>query len=195
MKTYLSSIASLLLVVLGCAQALLGAVAPEFTVAANPVAVQLPVGGTATSEITSSSDNGFDGSLQLACQNLPASMSCNFTPAALQLDGATVVSSELTISSAQQQASVFGSGQEFMVLAMIPVLGGMFSWRRREAVSKAVLLLVLAGLVLFSGCQGLAPKPAPATSPSPTSQTYTIAVTATAVDGTSQSVNINVIVP
>ena len=64
MKTYLSSIASLLFVVLGCIQPLLGAVAPDYTVAANPVAVQLHVGGTATSEISSSSDNGFYGSVQ-----------------------------------------------------------------------------------------------------------------------------------
>ncbi len=188
MKTYLSSIASLLFVVLGCIQALLGAAAPGFTVAANPVAVQLPVGGTATSEISSSSDNGYSGSVQLACQNLPAAMSCNFTPPALQLDGATVVSSELTISSGQQQASVLGSGQEFMVLAMIPILVGMFFWRRPGAISKAILLLVLAGPMLFSGCQGLAPA-------APTPKTYTIAVTATAAEGTSESVNINVTVP
>ena len=185
MKTYLSSIASLLFVVLGCIPALWGTVAPDFTVAANPAAVQLHVGGTATSEISSSSDNGFNGSAQLACQNLPPAMLCNFAPPALQLEGSAVVSSQLTISASQQQASAVGSGQKFMVLAMIPILGGMFFWRGPGAISKAVLLLLLVGLMLFSGCQGLAP-------PSP--KTYTIAVAATISDGTSHSVQMQVTV-
>lgn len=186
MKTYLFSIASLLFVVLGCIQALLGAVQPDFAVAANPVAVQLPVGGTATSEISLSSDNGFSASVQLACQNLPPTMFCNFTPPALQLEGATVVSSQLTISATQSNAAMFYSGQKFMVLAMIPILGGMFFWRGPRAISKAALLVLLASLMLFSGCQGLAP-PAPR-------KTYTIAVAATTSDGTSHSVQMQVTV-
>ncbi len=184
MKTYLSSIASLLFVVLGCIQALSGAVAPDFTVAANPVAVQLPVGGTATSEISSSGDNGFDGSVQLACQNLPPAMSCNFTPPALQVVGAAVVSSQLTISATQSNAAMLDSGQKFMVLAMIPILGGMFFRRGPRAISKAALLVLLATLMLFSGCQGIAP---------PSHKTYTIAVTGTAY-GTSHSVQMQVTV-
>jgi hypothetical protein len=183
MKTYLSSIATLLFVVLGCTQALLGAVAPDFTVAANPMAVQLHEGGTATSEISLSSDNGYDGSVQLACQNLPPAMVCNFAPPAIQMEGATVVSSQLTISATQSNAAMLDSGQKFIVLAMIPILGGMVFWRGPRAVSKAALLVLLASLMLFSGCQALAPPP----------KTYTIAVTATA-DGTSNSVQIQVTV-
>src|SRR5271157_1586166 len=111
MRTYLSLIASLLLVVLGCIQALLGEAVPNFTVAANPVTVQLHVGGTATSEISSSSDNGFYGSVQLACQDLPPAMFCSFTPPALQMEGAVVVSSQLTISATKSNAAMLDSGQ------------------------------------------------------------------------------------
>ena len=184
MKTYLSSIASLLFVVLGCIQALLGAVQPDFAVTANPVAVQLQAGGKATSEISSSSDNGFNGSVQLACQSLPPTMVCNFTPPALQLEGAVVVSSQLTISATKTSAAMLDFGQTFMVLAMIPILGGMFFWRGTHAISKAALPVLLASLMLFSGCQGLAPAP----------KTYTIAVSATASDGTSHSVQMQVTV-
>jgi hypothetical protein len=184
MTTYLSSIASLLFVVLGCTQALLGAVAPDFTVAANPVAVQLHVGETATSEISSSSDNGFNGLVQLACQSLPPTMFCNFTPPALQLEGAVVVSSQLTISATKSSAAMLDSGQTVMALAMIPILGGMFFWCGTRAISKAALPVLLASLMLFSGCQGVAPPP----------KTYTIAVTATASDGTSHSVQMQVTV-
>jgi hypothetical protein len=184
MKTYLSLIASLLLVVLGCIQALLGEVVPDFTVAANPVAVQLHVGGTATSEISSSSDNGFYGSVQLACQDLPPALACDFTPPALQMEGAVVVSSQLTISAIKSSGAIPDSGQTFMVLAIIPILGGMFFWRSPRAISKTTVLVLLAIVMLFSGCQGLAP-PAP--------KTYTIAVTGTTY-GTSQSVQMQVTV-
>ena len=186
MKTYLSLIASLLFIVLGCVQALMGAIVPDFTVAANPVAVQLHVGKTATSEISSSSDKGFYGSVQLACQNLPPGMFCNFTPPTLQLEGATVVSSQLTISATQSNAAMLDSGQTFMALAMIPILGGMFFWRAPRAISEATLLVLLASSMLFSGCQGLASPPPP--------KAYTIAVTATASGGTSHSVQMQVTV-
>jgi hypothetical protein len=185
MKTYLSSIASLLFIVLGCVQALMGATVPDFTVAANPVAVQLNVGKTATSEISLSSDNEFYGSVELACQNLPPALFCNFTPPALQLEGATVVSSQLTLSATQSNAAMLDSGQKFMVLAMIPILGGMFFWRSPRAISKAALLVILPSLMLFSGCQGLSPAPP---------KTYTIAVAATASGGTSHSVQMQVTV-
>lgn len=185
MKTHRSSIAALLFVVLGCMQALFGAVQPDFTVTANPVAVQLSVGGTATSEISSSSDNGFAGPVQLACENLPSALFCNFIPPVLQLEGSTVVSSQLTLSTTQQQAAVLASGQELMALAMIPILAGMFFWRGPRAKGKAVLPLLLAGVVLFSGCQGLG-KPSP--------KTYTITVTGTASGGTSHSVQMQVTV-
>lgn len=184
MKTYLFLIASLLLVVLGCIQALLGEAVPDFAIVANPVAVQLHVGGTATSEISSSSDNGFYGSVQLACQDLPPAMFCSFTPPALQMEGAVVVSSQLTISATKSNAAMLDSGQKLMVLAMIPILGGMFCWVSPRAVNKPTLLVLLASVMLFSGCQGLAP-PAP--------KTYTITVTGTAY-GTSQSVQMQVTV-
>jgi len=184
MKTCLSSVALLVLVVLGCIQALLGEAVPDFTVTADPVAVELHVGGTATSEISSSSDNGFYGSVQLACQNLPPAMFCSFTPPALQMEGAVVVSSQLTISATKSNAAMLDSGQKLMVLAMIPILGGAFFWFSPRAENKARLLVFLASVMLFSGCQGLAP-PAP--------KTYTIAVTGTTY-GTSQSVQMQVTV-
>jgi hypothetical protein len=182
MKSCIVSIALLLLVVLCCTQTLLGEATPDFTVAANPAAVQLHVGGTATSEISSSSDNGFDGSVQLACQNLPPAMICNFIPPVLQLEAATVVSSQLTISATQSNAAMRDAGQKFTVLAMIPTLVGIFFWRGPRAISKAALLVLLASVTLFIGCQGLAPP-----------KTYTIAVTATA-GSTSHSVNMQVTV-
>lgn len=170
--------------------------APDFTIAANPVALSLPPGGSATSDISLLSSNAFVGSVQLACQNLPPTLQCTFTPSAVHLVKGAGASSQLTISVAQPKAkrivAVLGSGQQFMALAMIPILGGMFFWRGPRAISKAALLVLLASLMLFIGCQGIAPAPAPAIKTP--GQTYPITVTATAWNGTSHLVQMQVTV-
>jgi hypothetical protein len=156
----------------------------DFTIAANPGAMQLTGGGKATSEISLLSLNGFIGSVQLACQNLPPTMFCTFTPPVLQLEQGERTSSQLTIAAVQPKF-VRPSAEGIMVLAMIPMLGGMFFWRGPGAISKAGLLLLLASLMLFSACGGLA---------APAGQTYPIAVLATASNGASNSVQISVTV-
>lgn len=161
--------------------------APDFTVAANPQAVNVTPGGTATTAISVLSSNGFIGSVQLACQNLPKTLSCAFTPSVLHLVKGARASSQLTISAAHSNALAFVSGQGFMVLAIIPILGGMFFWRVPRAISKSALLALLASLMLFSGCQGLAPNKNPG-------QTYTITIAAVAWNGTSHSVQMQVTV-
>jgi hypothetical protein len=163
--------------------------APGFTMAAKPLAVQVSPGGTATTAISLLSSNGFIGSVQLECQNLPNVLSCAFTPSVLHVVEGAAVSSQLTIFATQSNAALLGSGRGFMALAMIPILGGMFFWRGPRAISKAALLVLLASLMLFSGCQNLTP-----TTTKPPGQTYTITVTATAWNGISHSVQLQVTV-
>ena len=43
----------------------------DFTIAANPATMQVTAGGKGTSDISLLSLNGFIGSIQLACQNVP----------------------------------------------------------------------------------------------------------------------------
>jgi len=162
--------------------------APDFTVAANPLAVHVTPGGTATTAISLLSSNAFIGSVQLQCQNLPKTLTCAFTPSVLHLVKGAGDSSQLTIAVIQPKVvAVLGSGQEVMALAMIPILGGMFCWRVPRATSKAALLALLASLMVFSGCRGFAPNKNPG-------QTYIITVTATAWNGTSHSVQMQVTV-
>jgi len=116
-------------------------------------------------------------------------LSCAFTPSVLHVVEGAAVSSQLTIFATQSNAALLGSGRAFMALAMIPILGGMFFWRGPRAISKAALLVLLASLMLFSGCQNLTP-----TTTKPPGQTYTITVTATAWNGISHSVQLQVTV-
>jgi len=162
--------------------------APGFTVAANPAAVQVNQGGTATAAISLSSINGFIGSVQLQCQNLPTGLSCVFTPSVLHVVQGAAVSSQLTITASQSNAKVFGPGAEFMALAMIPMLAGCF-WATPRSINKAALLILFASLMLLIGCQGLAPA-----TTKKSGQTYPITITATAWNGTSHSVQMEVTV-
>jgi hypothetical protein len=155
--------------------------APDFTIAANPLALQLVVGGTATSQISLSSSNGFSDSIQLACENLPKNVFCTFAPSTVDLPQGETASSQLTLSTVQ--GKVIRSAERVMSLAIIPILGGMFFWRSVRVVSGATVLVILASLMLFSGCQGLAPT-------SSTGQAFT--VSATALSGTTHSVQLQV---
>jgi len=161
--------------------------APDFTIAANPLHVQVTTGQTITTAVSLLSTNAFIGSVQLECQNLPTTLTCTFAPSALHLEKGAGASSQLTIAATRSTAALLGSGHGFMALAMIPILGGMFFWRIPRAINTAALLALVASLMLFSGCQGLAPAKI-------SNQTYTITVKAVAWNGTSHSVQMQVTV-
>lgn len=191
MKTKLL-IASILLFVLGFSHTLLGQSAPDFTLKANPAAVQMPAGGSTQSRISSSALNGFNGSLQLACQNLPEAMTCTFTPVDLQLGQGEEVSSQLIISAVEPKLTkragiVPDSGKWIMSVLLILMLGGACTSRSRNAAGIAAILVLLPCLTLLGGCQGLQ-------TTHPNGHTYNMLVTATALDGTSQSVPMSVTV-
>ena len=162
--------------------------AADFTVIASPVTVNVTPGGAATTTVSLSSINSFIGSVQLACQHLPTSLSCAFTPSILHLVKGGTVSSQLTITAAKSNAALFGSGRSLMALAILPILGGMFFWRIPRATSKAALLVLVASLTLSNGCQNAVKAPPPPPN------TYSITVSAVAWNGTSHSVQMQVTV-
>jgi hypothetical protein len=162
--------------------------APDFAVTANPLAVDVTSGGSATTAVSLSSINSFIGSVQLACQNLPATLSCAFTPSVLHMVKGAATSSQLKITAANSNVALFSSGRGLMTLAIMPLLGGLFFCRIPRATSKAALLVLVASLVLFSGCQNAVP----AHKVPPT--TYTITITAVGWNGDSHSAQIKVTV-
>lgn len=161
--------------------------APDFTVTANPLIVKVTSGGSATTAVSLSSISSFIGSVQLTCLDLPAPLSCAFTPSVLHVVKGVAVSSQLTITAAKSTASLFGPGQRLMALAIMPILGGMFFWRIPRATSKATLLALVASMMLSNGCQNAVPAPPPP-------KTYSITITAVAWNGTSHSVQMQVTV-
>ncbi|MGA7574792.1 MAG: VCBS repeat-containing protein [Terriglobales bacterium] len=161
--------------------------ASDFSITANPQAMQVAPGGTATATFSLTPSGDFIGSVQLQCQNLPATLSCGFTPSILHLTKGAKSSSQLTITAAQSNAAATSSGPAFWALAMIPVLGGLFFWRTPRVLGTTALFSLLASLMLLSGCgSGTSSKLPP--------QTYTITVAATAWNGTAHSVQMQVTV-
>jgi len=158
---------------------------PDFAVAANLPPVQVGASGTATAAISLLSTDTFSGSIQLECQNLPNTLSCSFVPSVLHLAKGATASSKLTITAVESDIAALGSGQESMILAIVPILAGMFFCRVPRARGKVALLALVASLTMFSGCQKLEPQKA-------SGQTYTITITAVAWNGISHSVPMQV---
>ena len=164
---------------------------PAFTVGASPSSMTISSGGTGTATITVSSSNGFFGAVQLACSNLPAALSCSFKPSLVHVSKNASSTSVLTITSARTDSAIHSSGQSTtgFALAILPIVGAMFFWRAPKAPRALALLVLCASMMVFAGCQSLAPA-----GKGHTSQTYTISVTATSWDGTAHSSQMQVTV-
>ena len=166
---------------------------PDFTVAATPASFSIGSGGTGSTTISLSSISGFVGTVQLQCATPPGNLSCAFNPSTVHVEKGLAVTSQLTITAPQQNASVHsGSSPSFLALALIPLLGAVFFWRTPRVINKLALLVLLSSLLIFTGCQGLSQNK---TVTPPGGKTYTVTVTATSWNGTAHSAAMQVTVP
>ncbi|HEY4355686.1 MAG TPA: TIGR03118 family protein [Acidobacteriaceae bacterium] len=140
--------------------------------------------------------NGFSGSLNLACNNLPAGASCSFTsnPVTVSATGITTgtVTIQTTKASARLLPPALGGRKGEIALAILFPAAGLLLFRRRGLTGKlakarlfsACLLLLTAGSFL-AGC-GNNTTAAPVV-PTPTGTTT---VTIAASGAASQSTNV-----
>lgn len=163
---------------------------PDFSISASPASVSMSSGSSGTATITLTSSNGFFGSVQLACSNLPAALSCSFKPSTVHVSKNAATSSVLTITAAQTESAIHSSGQSStLAFAIVPVLGALFFWRAPRASRGLALMALCASMMVFSGCQSLSQDKS-----RPKSQNYTVSVTATAWNGTVHTSQIQVTV-
>ncbi len=153
----------------------------NFIMTANSGVMEVAPGGSVTTVISLSASNGFIGSVELGCPQLPTALSCLFTPRSLHLVKGVVSTSRLTISASQPNAAMPVLPRAMFAWAMMPILGGVFlsGWGCRQ-VRRSAGVAMLASLVFLSACQATAPTQAP--------KAYTIMVTATAWNGVSHSI-------
>jgi hypothetical protein len=139
-------------------------------------------GSSATYILTASAMGGsFPDAINLSCSGLPSMAMCSFSPSAIT-PGAGKATTTLTISTAQSVSenlpasgrhlpvgTLWGQLQGLGVVGMVLANGKM---RSRKTIMLVLLVLMVLGLLLLSGCAGglgIAPQ---------NQQTYTIMVTA-----------------
>jgi hypothetical protein len=152
----------------------------KFTIAASPSTLAITPGGAATLTVIATPQSGaFNNAIALACDALPATLTCSFAPGSIT-PGASSASSVLTISSAPATAGNRNCRRNnflFASLLLVPgiVLAGGTVRRRR--ICDVLGFCVLTGAILI--CTSCGGKASPAMAPQTTSQTYPVTVNAT----------------
>jgi trimeric autotransporter adhesin len=134
---------------------------------------------TLTTTVTLTSVNGLADSLALSCANLPAYITCLFTPATATLAASGTATSALTLTIGAIPTHARDDipqrpglpSPEYALLLSPATLFALFRIRRKSARS-AYLLLILSFTLALSGCTTLILPTAP------TSIAYTIPITA-----------------
>ena len=167
----------------------------DFSVNVSPGAVTVGAGGSGTVSVSVVTTTGFNGSVDLSCTGLPATVGCSFAPSSVSLASTTSGSSVMTVAAGGAAGGfvsgwrlpigpaglVFGCLVAVMALALFAV-GGVWRWRAGLLVRPiaAAMALVCAGWTV-AGCGG----GGGGTKPTPV--TYSVQVVAT-VHGSSPAV-------
>jgi len=157
------------------------------TIGATPAAIAVQWGQSGTTSVTVT--GSLQESLSLSCSNLPAGVTCSFSPSSIP-PGSSTATSTLTISTRSASAELlrYPSGStRALYAAFLPIFGvaglavtgSLFS---RKRVWKLLMLGSLAlSVCLLSSCGGgsVAPVVQNASNmpTAPAAQSYTIAVT------------------
>jgi len=160
----------------------------KISLAASPSAATIPPGGSASTNITVSSDSGsFDAPVAFSCSNLPTGMTCSFAPNELMPASASG-GSVLTVSTASVSGVVRmpeSRGEKVPITASWFILGvaglALFDVKKKRVGRTRVASLVLSMAVLLSSCGGGGVGQSSSTTPAvpvaPVSRTaYTITI-------------------
>jgi sugar lactone lactonase YvrE len=183
--------------------------APPPTVTVTPGASSLSVvaGGFVTDTITVTPMGGYSGTLQFSCANLPQNATCSFQPSTLTLSGTSGPQKTVVTIQTAGNAAVLRGGKFFApvnnaLLSAVFWSPGLLSMvlagRKRRISTRSyyvvVLLAVLAGVGLMSGCGGSPAKSVAPTAPVTPAGTSTVQISATASGNTVQSFTVTLIV-
>ncbi len=133
---------------------------PLFTLSANPSLVNITSpGGSASTTVTVTAQNGFTGVVSFMCSSLPAESTCSFSPSIVAGSGSTT----LTITTTAPQTSrillprrptgILWSGGAIVLFAVLSlVLSRRSDGRRRQGF--AIVMTVAALMLLSVSCGG-----------------------------------------
>jgi beta-lactam-binding protein with PASTA domain len=144
------------------------AVAPSYTLSANPSSLTIKSGSSASTVITLTPTGGFTGTVNFTCGTLPTHVTCTFVPTSLTVTSSTAQTTTLTIGTTGPAMASLGDRPAGTVLptllaALILLPLGFMRrvLRARKGASQWFGLLLLAGTCLAAagllgtvGCGG-----------------------------------------
>ena len=132
----------------------------DFSLALSTKSATLPIGGSTSITINSSSVGGFNSTIGLSCSGLPSGLACTFNPTSITAGSTT--GSKLTVSAASTYRPFTSNGMMgWLPLSGIGLAGMVFAERKQKLSRRARKWAVAAGasvllmLCLFAlGCGG-----------------------------------------
>jgi hypothetical protein len=181
-----------------------GGLTADFTVSSSPQQFNMIPGQTEQATITFSPSNYYSGQITLSCTNLPANVSCTFSPATVSADGlGTPLTTTMTINTSS--STVVGSVNRPPTITVasfyLPgaLCGLLLVFGRRRLTKHLNLLQLVVLAILLVGASGLVACGGSSSSKSSSSGnatpgTYSISVKATGADGTSHTLPISILI-
>lgn len=169
---------------------------PDYSVVPDKTSATLLAGQAATFNITTNSVNGFTGSVNFSCGNLPSLTTCTFSPSPVSVSAGSTLSTVLTVKTTGPHAALIAhrTSPSRSVYAMLWTLGPFTlgivfligkkrSLRRTGMLIGLVVLFMVAGLTSCGGGSTPPPTPpVPQTTPAGAA-TFTVTARGTATSG------------
>jgi uncharacterized protein (TIGR03118 family) len=154
--------------------------AGDFTITPSTTSVSVSNGQVGNLSLSLAATNGFSGTVALACSGLPSGMSCNFSPASVNVSGTTPVTVGVAFSNASTPpptpvspySAALQKGAHAMLAGLLPLsLLGFAGVRRRSKYLRGSVLAIVCVLSLgaITGCSGGGSPTTPASSTPPPS--------------------------
>jgi hypothetical protein len=165
----------------------------------SPASATVSVGSSANFNVTLNSQNGFTDQFTFSCPNIPAGVTCTFSPPSGMLPSGGSLSSVLTVSVTSKPSTgsvpvsrFYGQDQRRLYRALLLIWAGFFvlclkikfpaaGRRAYTAITFASGLVLIVSIVVACGggsVGGVSPGQPPPPPPTPQSATVTISVQA-----------------
>jgi sugar lactone lactonase YvrE len=125
-----------------------------FSIALGETSLTVKAGGSATTMVSITPQNGFSGNITFSCSGLPPGTACSFSPASVMASGQGETTQLTITASADSAALRGGSGPLFSGgAALAGLLFCCFGFRKRRGLWMALrVFATVAGAGLISGC-------------------------------------------
>lgn len=163
------------------------AVAPSFTIGANPASATVTAGSSTTTTITVTPAGGFNTAVSFACSGLPTGGTCTFNPATVTPNGTAAATTTLTIATTTASGALTmplrpGSRSGGAATLAVLAAGVLWVFGRRKHVPwmrmLPMMLILLGAAAVAVGCGGSSGSSNGGGGGTP--KNYTITVTGTA---------------